>query len=1333
MRMIINFLLVLLGYYSVSALSACDDIDITFLIDVDSILNEKQLVTQFINQVVSDGSSEYDGFDVIIYGNNIPKKQNKNLLDLGKTSKTPQRWLKKKAIAQEIETAFDKIITAQTETNVNKLKSVSLSEAINIAKRASKPQRGHKKRQKLGKGVGLHDDEDKYFIFDYFNTITDDTMCNLLTEDPEKYYFMKGQVYTPVTDCQGLLDNNNTRNIFFNFTSTMSIAMERIFAITCQAEIESAQYNGRLNLANHVQWIDPDTIIACHLEHIKNERDPFELSNNSYIYAYDYIYDDNTFKLNDYLIADSITLSHIKQVGCTLPVYHINDIKAVRLQNQSAYDFLVLKIFVSFPKTPTEYILNANVRGNVGQNYTNETYTYSQPTYNTTIDAGGRRLLFIEEIISWIDEEVVELVEDGWTWVEDTSISVYEGAVKVAEDLIEALGDLFTIHEAHDTTLINENMKFNRGFEVEVAGDWTSGPLTVEGTGTLKLSTFIGINLESTLSFDFDWDLVGGDLEIALELTTEWNMKFNFTVEIIAELSVVLQALSWEQMFLFTIGPVPVVLKPFFKLDFGLEFIPIRIKAGIDCSYGETYVVSFDYVSGRDPVSESTASRTKDDFTCGYIFEIGSEEENEEDCPVMQLGFDITASLQIGIVFYEIITSAAEGILTVPFRITVPEFIEERGGKSLTASCGEGESMVMSFIIEEITLEVNIIVFVDVSTITDALTKALQWGPSDNEVGDIGEDTLELMKSGVSINIWTGTLSSYLFLGSIALEGDDLYGYLDDYYRGRCCTEPFFPCADQLDFNSMDDTFNVEKMSVGADGTIYGYTNTQYGWKLWTYTANAWQLIDSYTGTYQNSQYLYDVSVSNASSIWVVMVKYKPMDLPICYIIQHPQQTMYSGYYYSAVSSGSDGTVYALDTNNTAFELVDGNWISRPGQWSDIAVGSQDDIWGLDLAGVPYEMAGGNLISHVGAPFENTEFTQISVGEDGSVFAIDSDKHLFIWDGIEWVWICIGDLELDYVTVGTMEDNKIGVIDSDGVNWLVTNTGTLSSFNLPVKNYIYDTVDIVDVMSFTLDITIHSIPSGFSSLFHVGNTNNKRLPGLWTHPTHGIYFSVNSDLAANFVYTTNGDIDIEFGHTYRIQILYTQNAFVIVIDGIVYFEKYSHAAYEMHSNYSNTNIYISDPWWGAADANVKVIHMSRGSFDYDLVLVNKSAHLGCYIHDNTNNAMDRYVGNGFTPSECNTKCNSEYFGIQQGGKCWCGDSYTNAIQYGVSNDCDGYGNGGIYANDLYVGTMDYDLNDSYVGPFHVGCYTDNINSVRAMDTRYQGPYTIESCNAECNT
>eukprot|EP01083_Nonionella_stella_P290691 989114_1 len=298
-------------------------------------------------------------------------------------------------------------------------------------------------------------------------------------------------------------------------------------------------------------------------------------------------------------------------------------------------------------------------------------------------------------------------------------------------------------------------------------------------------------------------------------------------------------------------------------------------------------------------------------------------------------------------------------------------------------------------------------------------------------------------------------------------------------------------------------------------------------WKVWKYTTNAWQL--QHSGTWYHAPAV-DISVSDAGYIWVVYATQQPYQHH--YINQFPQwETTSNGIQFEAISAGSDGTVYALDMSGAAFELVDGNWISRSGIWRDIAVGSQDDIWGLDLGGVPYKMADGNWISHVGAPFENTNFTQISVGEDGSVFVFDSDKHLFIWGGIEWIWICIGDLELDYVTVGTMEDNKIGVIDSDGVNWLVTNTGTLSSFNLPVKNYIYDTVDIVDVMSFTLDITIHSIPSGFSSLFHVGNTNNKRLPGLWTHPTHGIYFSVNSDLAENFVYTTNGDIDIEFGHT----------------------------------------------------------------------------------------------------------------------------------------------------------------------------------------------------------
>ena len=57
-------------------------------------------------------------------------------------------------------------------------------------------------------------------------------------------------------------------------------------------------------------------------------------------------------------------------------------------------------------------------------------------------------------------------------------------------------------------------------------------------------------------------------------------------------------------------------------------------------------------------------------------------------------------------------------------------------------------------------------------------------------------------------------------------------------------------------------------------------------------------------------------------------------------------------------------------------------------------------------------------------------------------------------------------------------------------------------------------------------------------------------------------------------------------------------------------------------------------------------------------------YLGCYI-DTSDRALPDYYSNGHSIDSCYQSCSHYlYFGLQNGGECWCGNDYASAIQYG---------------------------------------------------------------------
>lgn len=152
----------------------------------------------------------------------------------------------------------------------------------------------------------------------------------------------------------------------------------------------------------------------------------------------------------------------------------------------------------------------------------------------------------------------------------------------------------------------------------------------------------------------------------------------------------------------------------------------------------------------------------------------------------------------------------------------------------------------------------------------------------------------------------------------------------------------------------------------------------------------------------------------------------------------------------------------------------------------------------------------------------------------------------------------------------------------------------LDSFE-PTAGSIIGTITIGDYMHFELDVTIHSIPSGWASVFHCGSENGIRMPALFMHP-----YSATDDSGAEGFHTcwthddnSNDCIQTEHftvGQTYHIEIDVTDSLYTVTQDGVVQ----SSDSKADHTTYDSMVCYASDPWYTAADVTLSNIRVWAG-------------------------------------------------------------------------------------------------------------------------------------------
>ena len=167
--------------------SVCDEVDILFVIDDESILaNGGDDIIDFIEYIALRESGEFAGFSVGVYGEKIPMDFPEILIDLVDTEAIHQRAPLIANMIDILRSSFDEIVSNVADGGDSQ--SVSLSEVFNVMTTQPEPHRQHPKRDRICGDdkdceIGLHDDSKRIFVFDHSSDLAVDLDADSIASD----------------------------------------------------------------------------------------------------------------------------------------------------------------------------------------------------------------------------------------------------------------------------------------------------------------------------------------------------------------------------------------------------------------------------------------------------------------------------------------------------------------------------------------------------------------------------------------------------------------------------------------------------------------------------------------------------------------------------------------------------------------------------------------------------------------------------------------------------------------------------------------------------------------------------------------------------------------------------------------------------------------------------------------------------------------------------------------------------------------------------------------------------------------------------------------------
>jgi len=418
-----------------------------------------------------------------------------------------------------------------------------------------------------------------------------------------------------------------------------------------------------MNLGNHDQWIDLDSIVECYLvdvyENSTNSSANLmpQFTTDSYVSVVDN-FTLNTFKVGDYLMAYPNISDALEEIGCWAPVMQITAISNYQLANGVA----TMQLSVRVPESPDDYIDDSDI-------VTNGTQLFN----NSWTNING----------SWsdiVDESELERRRLGWGSWTNPYITLSKTIGKTLLDLTftKSLSKTWSVSKSWSSTGYKPKLSFS--------GD---GSLTVE------MGLELGVKVYFRLSFWHKRRLVStgaGRTKLDASITADYGIHVWFGATLSGSVSVdITDIISFKKNVKFAVGVVPIWVKFYLTFDAALTTVPVSISAGVECRYGETARFGAKYNSDDSNESGIYAERQKwSNNGCTPKAQLSAVDTSDDTCPVTEYGFDVEVSTTFGAQVYSVIGPYIKVALDMPFRITMPEF-EDDVCSSATSACANDD------------------------------------------------------------------------------------------------------------------------------------------------------------------------------------------------------------------------------------------------------------------------------------------------------------------------------------------------------------------------------------------------------------------------------------------------------------------------------------------------------------------------------------------------------------------------------------------------------------------------------------------------------------------
>lgn len=265
--------------------------------------------------------------------------------------------------------------------------------------------------------------------------------------------------------------------------------------------------------------------------------------------------------------------------------------------------------------------------------------------------------------------------------------------------------------------------------------------------------------------------------------------------------------------------------------------------------------------------------------------------------------------------------------------------------------------------------------------------------------------------------------------------------------------------------------FPAEKVSVGFDGTLFAISDQ-----------DGLHRLDGHTWTDLGVSFK-DISVRDSNEIWGV----SPTGSVFTY--DGTSLTPFGSRLLDKVSVAVDGTVWGIDQAGVVVEKSGAGWINRTASGSGtvkVAAVPGGGAWIINNLNQVHWTAPGT-----GWNFNGAQLTDISVGNDGSVFGV-SGSQVYYWNSFQgWSWKAQSWANLTSLSV--YNASNIWGIDDHGavVLWNSTDLITLASDVHEISISPIDSVVAEEAPSaFSSDITLQDVVSSPApTAVRIGLTN----------------------------------------------------------------------------------------------------------------------------------------------------------------------------------------------------------------------------------------------------